>query len=256
MCFTEHLRFFLWIDNFPSHLLNVPSHYDPLGIRVVQLVSFSCSIFLISNNDCLGFFSVVCFLNLSHLLTHDICPNSENKPMIFGLSPYKCSNWLVVLPVGAILFLTHLHIWTYSYHSIFWASSFSFLFSIISSTPYLITANLLYMTLFSWGVCGVVYSNVIFYFLHDFCNFDWCYPALSQQIYLLASHVTSYFWRTLPSSLAVVTWFLWRNSRNNWCNSLLRQSSTDSQSNSPEIDQLCPQKYFLLDVKLLYKSFS
>ena len=42
---------------------------------------------------------------------------------------------------------------------------------------------------------------------------------------------------------------------NNGCNHLLRLSSTDSQSNSPGIDQSCPQKSFLLDVTLSHTYF-
>ena len=96
-----------------------------------------------------------------------------------GYSPYKLLSGLVVLPVVAILFLACSHVWTAYAHIIFWAVSFSFLFKSIANAPSLITANILSMNLFIWGMCGVVYSNFTFYFLHD-----WCSPALSQRRYL------------------------------------------------------------------------
>ena len=61
---------------------------------------------------------------------------------------------------------------------------------------------------------------------------------------------------TLPFSSAVVTWFPWIKSRNNICNCLLCQSSTNFQSNSPEMYQSFPKKTFLLAVALSYNSSS
>ena len=67
-------------------------------------------------------------------------------------------------------------------------------------------------------------------------------------------------WRHLleksSAFLEVVTWFSWRNSRNNGCNCLICRSSTDTKYISPRMDQSCPQKSFLPAVTLSYKSFS
>ena len=40
------------------------------------------------------------------------------------------------------------------------------------------------MNPFNCSMWGIVYSNVIFVFLHTFCIFDWYYPDLSQHEYL------------------------------------------------------------------------
>ena len=127
---------------------------------------------------------VIWFLKFYRLVTYPIRPNSKNKPTIFGFSPYMVLNGLVLLPVAAILFLTRSHVWTSSAHRFFWDVSLSLVFNSIANAPSLMTENILSMTLFSWGMCGMVYPNATFSFSHAFCNFDWRYPAFSQQRYL------------------------------------------------------------------------
>ena len=154
------------------------------------------------------------------------------------------------------MFLTRSHIWTSSAHRISWAVSLSFAFNGITIDPSLIIENVIDMTLYRLGVCGVVYSNVTFSFLNALCNFDWFSPTLSQRIYLTGVPRYVVFLKKYYIFLSVFTWFRWRNSRNNGCNRLLIQSSTYYQSRFPIIGQSCQQKYFLLAVTLLYKSFS
>ena len=62
LCFAEHLQGFHYISHFTVCPLNVPSHNDPLGLRVVQLVCFPPMIFCIYNHNRIVF--VVCCLLL------------------------------------------------------------------------------------------------------------------------------------------------------------------------------------------------
>ena len=126
----------------------------------------------------------ICFLILSLFVTCKIRPKSDNYPIILGFSPYKITNRLVILPVFPILFCTRPHVLTASVHKIFQAVLFNFVFMSIANALSLMTENLASMVPFNWGVWGVVYPNVIFYFSHSFFYFDWCSLELSQCKYV------------------------------------------------------------------------
>ena len=66
----------------------------------------------------------------------------------------------------------------------------------------LMTANLVSTTSLNWGVCSVLYSNLVFSFSHTSWNFDSCYPVLSQHKYLTGVPREVIFQRILP--------FLWQ----------------------------------------------
>ena len=137
-------------------------------------------IFCISNHHWLECF--VCHLLVPFWWHSQYVQTLRKK--IFGFSTQTFSNLLVVLPVLAILLFMCLHVLPASEHSIFLDMWLSLVFKIITNAPFLITENLLSVNPFSWGLCGVVYFRVTFYFLHAFCNFDWCSPVLSQHRYL------------------------------------------------------------------------
>ena len=209
----------------------------------------------ISNHDCFESFFRHFLLEL--VLFGDVSDTSKLQEQTndLGYSLYKLLSGLVVVPVLAILFLARLHVWTASVRSIFWAVSFIFAFSSIANAPSLITENLLSLTPFSWDVCGVVYYSVNFFCSHSLCNFYWCSPALSQRRYLTRVPCDIIFSKNSFMFFGSWDFVFLRNSRNNGCNRLLRRSSTNSQSNTSVMDQLCPQKSFPLAVTLFYTSY-
>ena len=116
------------------------------------------------------------------------------------------------------------------------------------------TANLLLMTPLKWGVWGVINPNIIFYFSHNFRNFVWCSPELSQRKYLTGVPRDVIFQMIILFDSVVATSSSRRNSRNNGCTHILRQCSNCYQLNILGMDQSCPQKCFLPDFNIFCTS--
>ena len=122
----------------------------------------------------------VCPYIFSLFVTYKICPNFENESTILGI---EISNGIIVLLYVAILLRTRSYLCTAYNHNILYSCLFILKLKSIANSHSLITVKHLLMTLFKWGVWGVMYSKVFSSFQDIFCNFDWCSLVLSQNNY-------------------------------------------------------------------------